>query len=133
MPITAGCRSAEISRLLHAVNRWFYLIWLIALGRTILNLPAGKIALEEKHGSSSGAGGPCRHGQMLAAHDLQSAQILLTPDTETRRRRLNARATITTLLGLGVIPVVNENDTVTTYEIRYGDNDRLACLRHDFG
>lgn len=102
----------------------------IALGRTILNLPAGKIALEEKQAAA--AAGQVALVQawsdVLAAHDLQSAQILLAPDdTETRRRHLNARATITTLLGLGVIPVVNENDTVTTYEIRYGDNDRLAA------
>lgn len=102
----------------------------IALGRTILGLPAGRIALEEKQAAA--AAGQVALVQawsdVLATHDLQSAQILLAPDdTETRRRHLNARATITTLLGLGVIPVVNENDTVTTYEIRYGDNDRLAA------
>jgi glutamate 5-kinase len=61
-------------------------------------------------------------------YGLQAAQELLTrDDTETRRRWLNARATMETLLGLGVIPVVNENDTVATEEIRYGDNDRLAA------
>src|SRR4029450_9461248 len=56
------------------------------------------------------------------------AQILLTPDdTETRRRWLNGRATLETLLALGAVPVVNENDTVATEELRYGDNDRLAA------
>jgi glutamate 5-kinase len=61
-------------------------------------------------------------------HDIRTAQILLAPeDTETRRRHINARTTIQTLLGLGFVPVVNENDTVTTYEIRFGDNDRLAA------
>jgi glutamate 5-kinase len=61
-------------------------------------------------------------------HGIGVAQILLTrDDTETRRRWLNARATVETLLGLGVVPVVNENDTVVTEEIRYGDNDRLAA------
>src|SRR3954471_9608835 len=61
-------------------------------------------------------------------HGIGVAQILLTrDDTETRRRWLNARATTETLMGLGVVPVVNENDTVVTEEIRYGDNDRLAA------
>lgn len=61
-------------------------------------------------------------------HDLTTAQILLTrDDTETRRRWLNARATVGALLDMGVVPVVNENDTVATDEIRYGDNDRLAA------
>jgi glutamate 5-kinase len=61
-------------------------------------------------------------------HDLAVAQILLTlEDTEERRRYLNARATLTTLIGLNAVPVINENDTVATAEIRYGDNDRLAA------
>jgi glutamate 5-kinase len=64
----------------------------------------------------------------LAAFGLRSAQALLTiDDTETRRRWLNARATLETLIDLGVVPIVNENDTVATEEIRYGDNDRLAA------
>lgn len=67
-------------------------------------------------------------GEAFAPHDRVTAQILLTlDDTETRRRWLNARATVATLLDLGVVPVVNENDTVATDEIRYGDNDRLAA------
>jgi glutamate 5-kinase len=65
---------------------------------------------------------------VLGRHDLTVAQILLTPgDTEQRRRYLNARNTMRTLLKLGAIPVINENDTVATAEIRYGDNDRLAA------
>jgi glutamate 5-kinase len=66
--------------------------------------------------------------QALAAHDIVAAQVLLTlTDTEERRRYLNARATLNTLLKTGAVPVINENDTVATSEIRYGDNDRLAA------
>lgn len=66
--------------------------------------------------------------EALTPHDLMAGQILLTrDDTERRRRWLNARATAQALLAHGIIPVVNENDTVTTEEIRYGDNDRLAA------
>ncbi len=66
--------------------------------------------------------------EALEPHELICAQVLLTrDDTEVRRRWLNARATVDTLLGLGVVPVINENDTVVTEEIRYGDNDRLAA------
>ena len=102
----------------------------IALGRRLLGLPLGRIRLEEKQAAA--AAGQVALVQawsdVLAKHDLKSAQILLAPDdTETRRRHLNARATMNTLLALNVIPVVNENDTITTYEIRYGDNDRLAA------
>ena len=102
----------------------------IALGRRLLDLPTGPIALEQKQAAA--AAGQVSLVQawsdVLEAYALKSAQILLAPDdTETRRRHLNARATIQTLLDLGVVPVVNENDTVTTYEIRYGDNDRLAA------
>ena len=66
--------------------------------------------------------------QAMAKHDMTTAQILLSPDdTETRRKHLNARATLITLLEHQIVPVVNENDTVATAEIRYGDNDRLAA------
>jgi glutamate 5-kinase len=66
--------------------------------------------------------------EALEPHAIAAAQVLLTrDDTEVRRRWLNARATVETLLALGVVPVVNENDTVVTEEIRYGDNDRLAA------
>jgi glutamate 5-kinase len=66
--------------------------------------------------------------EVLEQHGFAVAQVLLTlGDTEVRRRYLNARNTMTTLLRLGAIPVINENDTVATAEIRYGDNDRLAA------
>ena len=102
----------------------------IALGRDRLGMPAGRIKLDEKQAAAA-------TGQIILAqawmnalgrHDIQSAQILLAPeDTETRRRHLNARDTMHRLLDYGVVPVVNENDTITTYEIRFGDNDRLAA------
>ena len=65
---------------------------------------------------------------MLAPHGLTTAQVLVTlEDSENRRRYLNSRRTLGTLVDLGVVPIVNENDTVATDEIRYGDNDRLAA------
>jgi glutamate 5-kinase len=71
---------------------------------------------------------PTAWSEALARHGLKSGQVLLTlGDTEERRRYLNARATIGDLLNLKVVPVINENDTVATSEIRYGDNDRLAA------
>ncbi len=102
----------------------------IALGRQHLSLPAGAIKLPEKQAAA--AIGQVELAQLwsnaLQAHDMRTAQILLAPeDTEPRRRHINARTTIQTLLELGFVPVVNENDTVTTYEIRSGDNDRLAA------
>ena len=102
----------------------------IALGRRHLGLTARSIRLEEKQAAA--ATGQVELAQLwseaLADVGLRAGQILLAPDdTETRRRHINARATIQTLLDLGVVPVVNENDTVTTYEIRFGDNDRLAA------
>lgn len=102
----------------------------IALGRRHLGLTAQSIRLEEKQAAA--ATGQVELAQLwseaLAEEGVRAGQILLAPDdTETRRRHINARATITTLLDLGVVPVVNENDTVTTYEIRFGDNDRLAA------
>ena len=66
--------------------------------------------------------------EALGAHHIETAQILLTAeDTEQRRRYLNARQTIHALLDIGAVPVINENDTVATQELRYGDNDRLAA------
>ena len=102
----------------------------IALGREKLNLGRGAIQLAEKQAAA--ATGQVELVQKwqaaLGVHDIQTAQILLAPDdTETRRRHINARATTSTLLELGAVPVVNENDTITTYEIRFGDNDRLAA------
>jgi glutamate 5-kinase len=102
----------------------------IALGRTILELGNRALKLEESQAAAS-AGQIALSGawsMALNALGLHSGQVLLTlSDTEERRRYLNARATIDTLLRLGAVPVVNENDTVATNEIRYGDNDRLAA------
>ncbi|MBM3516661.1 MAG: glutamate 5-kinase, partial [Alphaproteobacteria bacterium] len=102
----------------------------IALGRRQLGLPAGPLRLEESQAAA--AVGQVRlvhaYQAILAPHELRAAQVLLTlGDTEARRRYLNARNTLATLLRLGVVPVINENDTVATTEIRYGDNDRLAA------
>ena len=102
----------------------------IALARTVLGLHALRLRLEEKQAAA--AVGQIRLAQAwthaLSAHNLTAAQLLLTlDDTEDRRRYLNARATLTTLLSLGCVPVINENDSVATAEIRFGDNDRLAA------
>jgi glutamate 5-kinase len=102
----------------------------IALARRALGLLAPKLRLEEKQAAA--AVGQIRLAQAwteaLASHGLVAAQLLLTiDDTEDRRRYLNARATLRTLLGMGCIPVINENDSVATAEIRFGDNDRLAA------
>ncbi|AGT08732.1 glutamate 5-kinase [Paracoccus aminophilus] len=102
----------------------------IALGRKVLGLPAGALSLEQSQAAA--AVGQIRlaraYEEALAPHGVKTAQLLLTlDDTMDRRRYLNSRATMQTLLGLGVVPIVNENDTVATDEIRYGDNDRLAA------
>ena len=102
----------------------------IALGRTVLKLPKGALKLEESQASAAvGQIALARaYDEVLGTHGLTTSQILLTlGDTEERRRYLNARATIDTLLKLKSIPIINENDTVATSEIRYGDNDRLAA------
>jgi glutamate 5-kinase len=101
----------------------------IALGRKVLGL-SGTLRLEEKQAAA--AAGQARlmgaYEDAFAPHGVHVAQALLTPDdTERRRRWLNARATLETLLALGAVPIINENDTVATAEIRYGDNDRLAA------
>ena len=101
-----------------------------ALGRRYLGLTRKKLKLDEKQAAAA-AGQP----RLMSAWEeafqtvgLKTAQVLLTrEDTEKRRRWLNARATIDTLFDLGCVPIVNENDTVVTEEIRYGDNDRLAA------
>jgi glutamate 5-kinase len=102
----------------------------IALARRTLGLTQPRLRLEEKQAAA--AVGQIRLAQAwteaLSSQGLTAAQLLLTmEDTEDRRRYLNARATLTTLLGLGCVPVINENDTVATAEIRFGDNDRLAA------
>jgi glutamate 5-kinase len=102
----------------------------IALGRRKLGLEPGKLRLEESQAAAAVGQIRLAHAwtEVLQHHQLTVAQILLTfGDTEQRRRYLNARSTLTTLLKLGSIPVINENDTVATAEIRYGDNDRLAA------
>ncbi|TWG64942.1 glutamate 5-kinase [Aminobacter sp. J44] len=102
----------------------------IALGRTILGLTARSLPLEESQAAAA-VGQIALAGawsEELRERGLKSGQILVTlGDTEERRRYLNARATISTLLKLKAVPVINENDTVATSEIRYGDNDRLAA------
>jgi len=102
----------------------------IALARRSLKLTRKTLRLEEKQAAA--AVGQIRLAQAwteaLQAHGLTAAQLLMTlEDSEDRRRYLNARATLTTLLGLSCIPVINENDSVATAEIRFGDNDRLAA------
>ena len=102
----------------------------IALGRRALKLKSGPLRLEESQASA--AVGQVRLAQAYVdafhTHGLEAAQILLTlEDSEDRRRYLNARETLGTLLSLGAVPVINENDTVATAEIRFGDNDRLGA------
>jgi glutamate 5-kinase len=102
----------------------------IALGRAILGLPPGPLALEQSQAAA--AVGQIRlaraYEEALAPHGIVTGQILVTlEDSANRRRYLNSRATMEHLIGLGVVPIVNENDTVATDEIRFGDNDRLAA------
>ncbi|WP_425467145.1 glutamate 5-kinase [Paracoccus gahaiensis] len=102
----------------------------IALGRRVLGLPGGALPLEQAQAAA--AVGQIRlaraYEEALAPHGVITAQVLLTlEDSADRRRYLNSRATMQTLLSLGVVPIVNENDTVATDEIRFGDNDRLAA------
>jgi glutamate 5-kinase len=102
----------------------------VALGRTRLKLPRRALALHEKQAAAAAGQSLLMRAweEALEPFGLRAAQILLTPDdTEVRRRFLNARATLETLLDLGAVAVVNENDTVATEELRYGDNDRLAA------
>ena len=102
----------------------------IALGRRHLGLNAGKLKLEESQAAAAVGQIRLAHAykELLDGHHITVAQILLTlGDTEQRRRYLNARGTLNMLLSLEAIPVINENDTVATAEIRYGDNDRLAA------
>ena len=102
----------------------------IALGRRQLGLPAGALPLEHKQAAAAVGQIRLAHAykELLEDEHTAIAQVLLTlQDSEQRRRYLNARATLNALLELGAIPVINENDTVATAEIRYGDNDRLAA------
>lgn len=102
----------------------------IALGRGVLGLAPGALPLEQSQAAA--AVGQIRlaraYEEVLAPHGLVAAQVLVTlEDTRDRRRYLNTRATLETLLAMGTVPIVNENDTIATDEIRYGDNDRLAA------
>ena len=102
----------------------------IALGRTVLGMGLGALTLEQSQAAA--AVGQIQlaraYQEALAPHGIVAGQVLVTlEDTEDRRRYLNSRATMETMLGLGVVPIVNENDTVATDEIRFGDNDRLAA------
>ena len=102
----------------------------VALGRPLLGLGTEALSLEEKQAAAA-AGQPLlmqAWQAALDAHNIHTAQLLLTlDDSEERRRYLNARATFGTLLARGLVPIVNENDTVATAELKFGDNDRLAA------
>jgi glutamate 5-kinase len=103
----------------------------VAIGRRALGF-AGTRGLRIEEKQAAAAVGQVRLAEAyraaLARHGIVAAQVLVTPDdTEARKRHLNARATLTALLGLGAVPVINENDTVATAELRFGDNDRLAA------
>ena len=102
----------------------------IALGRAVLKLPKGALKLEDSQAAA--AVGQIalarRWTEVLGKHGIVAGQVLVTlGDTEERTRYLNARSTIGKLLEWRSVPVINENDTVATTEIRYGDNDRLAA------
>ena len=102
----------------------------IALGRAVLGLPGGVLPLEQSQAAA--AVGQIRlaraYEEALAPHGITTAQVLVTlEDSENRRRYLNSRNTLAQLLNMGVVPIVNENDTIATDEIRFGDNDRLAA------
>ncbi|MCI5077659.1 glutamate 5-kinase [Oricola sp.] len=102
----------------------------VAMGRTVLDMRSGSLRLEESQAAAAvGQIALARAwSEALDAETITTGQVLVTiDDTESRRRYLNARATIGALLRMGAVPVINENDTVATSEIRYGDNDRLAA------
>src|SRR5688572_29225852 len=102
----------------------------IALGRSVLKLPRGALKLEDSQAAAAvGQIALARTwAEVLSRHGITAGQVLVTlGDTEERRRYLNARSTIARLLDWRAVPVINENDTVATNEIRYGDNDRLAA------
>ncbi len=102
----------------------------IAVGRRHLDLPQGSLRLEEKQAAAACGNIRLAHAyqEVLGHHQISVAQILVTlEDSENRRRYINARNTIETLLRVGAVPLINENDTVATDEIRFGDNDRLAA------
>ena len=102
----------------------------IAIGSTVLGINKRRARLEDLQAAAAAGQVQLVHAyqEALGAHRISAAQVLLTPDdTENRRRFLNARGTLARLLERSVVPIINENDTVATDEIRYGDNDRLAA------
>jgi glutamate 5-kinase len=102
----------------------------IAIGSSVLSIDTRRARLEDLQAAAAAGQVQLVHAyqEVLGAHGISAAQVLLTPeDTENRRRFLNARGTLSRLLERAVVPIVNENDTVATDEIRYGDNDRLAA------
>ena len=102
----------------------------IAIGSNVLGINKRRARLEDLQAAAAAGQGQLVHAyqEVLGTHGISAAQVLLTPDdTENRRRFLNARGTLARLLERSVIPIINENDTVATDEIRYGDNDRLAA------
>lgn len=102
----------------------------VAIGGRVLGLSTRRARLEELQAAAAAGQAQLVHAyqEALGRHDVAAAQVLLTPDdTENRRRFLNARNTLDKLLDYGVVPVINENDTVATDELKYGDNDRLAA------
>jgi len=122
--------AADIARL-HADGRRLVLVTsgAVGLGRRRLGLKS-RIALPEKQAAAAAGQSLLMRAweEAFEPHGILCAQVLLTPeDTEVRRRWLNARATLETLVGLRALPVINENDAVATQELRYGDNDRLAA------
>ncbi len=123
--------AADIASL-HAAGKEIILVssGAVALGRPQVGLGSQKLSLEEKQAAAA-AGQPLliqAWSKAFAAHDIHVAQLLLTlDDSEDRQRYLNARATFTTLLSHKLIPIVNENDSVATAELKFGDNDRLAA------
>lgn len=102
----------------------------IAIGSSVLGINKARARLEDLQAAAAAGQVQLVHAyqDILGLHGIAAAQVLLTPDdTENRRRFLNARGTLGRLLERGVVPIINENDTVATEEIRYGDNDRLAA------
>ena len=123
----AGCSVAQ-----RAGDRCYSgLVWLDRVGTRCFGFADGGLASGKVTGCSRCGPnpiGPRSYEEALTPYDITTAQVLVTlEDSEDRRRYLNSRATLETLLSLGVVPIVNENDTVATDEIRYGDNDRLAA------
>lgn len=123
---------AEDVAALHAANQQILIVssGAIAIGSGVLGINPRRSRLEELQAAAAAGQVQLVHAyqEALGEHGVSAAQVLLTlDDTENRRRFLNAKGTLGKLLDHGVVPVINENDTVATEEIRYGDNDRLAA------